>query len=158
MTDKKLNELFDNRVKYAKSILGDEDWISYEWDKKSPKFMFIEYRDFGIRDPYYMEDNIDKFTDDLFKLKSQVQAKKDMKNILNQPTSDNVNHPSHYKQGDIECIDAMRQQFTKEEVIAFCKLNAFKYLWRSNHKGTPQQDIDKANWYLNQISSTYKGE
>ena len=158
MTDKELNKLFDNRVKYAKSILGDEDWITYEWNKDQPKFMFIEYRDFGIKGIFDLNHSINDFTDDLFKLKSQVQAKKDLGNILDKPTTDNVNHPSHYKQGDIECIDAMRQQFTKEEVIAFCKLNAFKYLWRSNHKGTPQQDIDKANWYLNQISSTYKGE
>ena len=156
MKDKDYNILFDKRVEYARSILGDEDWITYKWDKNKPNIMFIESREYGIREPYDLNDSLNDFTDDLFKLKYQIKAKKDLNEILVQ--SDNVNHPSHYKQGTIECIDAMRQQFTKEEVVAFCKLNAFKYLWRSNHKGTPQQDIDKANWYLSQISSTYKGE
>ena len=156
MKDKDYNKLFDKRVEYARSILGEEDWVTYEWDKNQPKFMFIEYRDFGIKGIFDLNHSLNDFTDELFKLKYQIKAKKELNEILDQ--SDNVNHPSHYKQGTIECIDAMRQQFTKEEVVAFCKLNAFKYLWRSNHKGTQQQDIDKANWYLNQISSTYKGE
>ena len=153
---KDYNKLFDKRVEYARTILGDEESVTYEWTKDLPYFMFIECRELGIREMYNLEDSLNDFTDDLFKLKYQIQAKKDLNEILDQ--SDNVNHPSHYKQGSIECIDAMRQQFTKEEVVAFCKLNAFKYLWRSNHKGTHQQDIDKANWYLNQICSTYKGE
>ena len=157
MKDKELNILFDKRVEYARSILGDEDWVTYEWTKEYPYFMFIECRDLGIREVYNLTDSLNDFTDELFKLKNKIQAERDKNEILDQ--SDNVNHPSHYKQGNIECIDAMRQQFTKEEVVAFCKLNAFKYLWRANHKGTHQQDIDKAEWYLNQISSTYvKGE
>ena len=156
MKDKDYNILFDKRVEYARTILGDEEWVTYEWTKDNPYFMLIECRDLGIREMYNLTDSLNDFTDDLFKLKYQINAKKDLNEILEQ--SDNVNHPQHYKQGTIECIEAMRQQFTKEEVVAFCKLNAFKYLWRSNHKGTPQQDIDKANWYLSQISSTYKGE
>ena len=39
-----------------------------------------------------------------------------------------VNHPQHYNQGSIECIDAMVSAFGKEDVKAFCKINAFKYL------------------------------
>ena len=154
--DKDYNKLFDKRIEYARTILGDEECVTYEWTKEHPYSMFIECRDLGIREMYNLTDSLNDFTDDLFKLKHQIKAKKELNEILDQ--SDSVNHPSHYKQGNIECIDAMRQQFTKEEVSAFCKLNAFKYLWRSNHKGTPQQDIDKAEWYLNQISSTYKGE
>lgn len=61
---------------------------------------------------------------------------------------DNVNHPSHYA-GDIECKDAMIQQFGAEAYKTFCQLNAFKYIWRSNMKHeTPDEDLDKANWYL----------
>lgn len=62
---------------------------------------------------------------------------------------DNVNHPQHYT-GGIECIDAMLQQFGKEQVKSFCLLNAFKYLFRCNKKhNTPIEDIKKAIWYLN---------
>lgn len=63
--------------------------------------------------------------------------------------ADNVNHPQHYT-GSIECIDAMLQQFGKEQVKSFCLLNAFKYLFRCNKKhDTPIEDIKKAIWYLN---------
>lgn len=61
-----------------------------------------------------------------------------------------VNHPSHYNQGNIECIDAMIAAFGKEAVENFCLLNAFKYVWRSRNKnGT--EDIDKAIWYLTYV-------
>ena len=49
--------------------------------------------------------------------------------------SEQVNHPSHYASGGIECIDAMEAAFGKAEVASFCKLNAFKYLWRCFKKG-----------------------
>lgn len=61
-----------------------------------------------------------------------------------------VNHPSHYNQGGIECIDAMVSAFGTEAVSNFCIVNAFKYVWRSKLKnGT--EDIDKAIWYLNKV-------
>lgn len=61
---------------------------------------------------------------------------------------DNVNHPSHYTSGNIECIDAMLSAFGKEKVQHFCKLNAFKYVWRADKKNHIE-DIKKAVWYLN---------
>ena len=60
-----------------------------------------------------------------------------------------VNHPSHYKNNTYECIDVILDVFGKEKVLAFCELNAFKYLWRANNKGTDIQDKKKAIWYLN---------
>ena len=42
----------------------------------------------------------------------------------------------------------MRAAFGDEEVAVFCKLNAFKYNWRSSSKGK-NTDIEKAIWYLN---------
>lgn len=62
--------------------------------------------------------------------------------------SKSVNHPSHYNSGGIECIDAMMSAFGKSEVKTFCKLNAFKYLWRSSHKGREREDMEKAGWYI----------
>lgn len=59
-----------------------------------------------------------------------------------------VNHPTRYNSSKYECIDVMVDVFGKEEAAAFCKLNAFKYIWREKHKGGAE-DIDKAVWYLN---------
>lgn len=63
------------------------------------------------------------------------------------PQKDNVNHPSHYQGSKHECIDIMLDVFGKEKVSAFCELNAFKYQWRANSKGTDIQDKQKAIWY-----------
>jgi hypothetical protein len=39
-----------------------------------------------------------------------------------------VDHPNHYSNGQIECIDAMIECFGKKSTEDFCLLNAFKYL------------------------------
>lgn len=61
---------------------------------------------------------------------------------------DNINHPEHYCTGSIECIDAMIAAYGKKDVEIFCRLNAFKYLWRSKHKNKYVEDLGKALWYL----------
>lgn len=79
---------------------------------------------------------------------SDVYSKELVENIMSAYDKDNVNHPDHYT-GEIECKDAMIQQFGVENYKTFCQLNAFKYLWRSNKKHeTPDEDLAKANWYL----------
>ena len=60
---------------------------------------------------------------------------------------DPVNHPCHYTQGSIECIDAIRAALTDEEFRGFCKGNALKYLHRERHKGG-DESLEKAMWYI----------
>lgn len=64
------------------------------------------------------------------------------------PFDNPVTHPSHYTQGKVQCIEAMESAFGNESVATWAKLNAFKYIWRADHKNGIQ-DIDKAIWYLN---------
>lgn len=59
-----------------------------------------------------------------------------------------VNHPSHYCQGDMECIDGLIGAFGRKEVSTFCKINAMKYIWRLGHKDDEAQEIGKIKWYL----------
>lgn len=66
-----------------------------------------------------------------------------------------VNHPEHYNQGGIECIDAMLSAFGKYTVSSFCICNAFKYLWRCREKNG-YEDIEKAIWYLQKMLDIYK--
>ncbi|RTL04997.1 DUF3310 domain-containing protein [Candidatus Dependentiae bacterium] len=66
--------------------------------------------------------------------------------------SDPVNSPSHYNQGGIECIAALRAATTREGFEAHCTLTAIKYLWRWQHKGG-KQDLEKAKAYINFILS-----
>lgn len=72
-------------------------------------------------------------------------------------TSNMVNHPSHYKGNKFECIEVMLDTFSKEEVEAFCKLNAFKYLYRANKKNG-MEDMKKAEWYTKKYNELTKEE
>ena len=65
--------------------------------------------------------------------------------------SDNVNHPAHYTQGGIECIEAIKAATVGLEGIeAVCMGNAIKYIWRWKQKnGT--EDLKKAIWYINKL-------
>ena len=67
---------------------------------------------------------------------------------LSEPQSDPVNHPSHYTQGKVECIDAMEQVFGVEAVKHYCLLAAFKYAWRRKDKDNEEQDTRKMLWYF----------
>ena len=76
----------------------------------------------------------------------------------NENKSDNVNHPAHYTSGGIECIDGMVAAFGREYVMHYCLCNAFKYIWRCEHKGKRVEDIQKAVWYLNKWQSLAEEE
>ena len=66
-------------------------------------------------------------------------------------SKDNVNHPSHYTQGDIECIDAIKAATVgKTGIEAACVANVIKYLWRYEAKNGVE-DCRKAKWYLDRL-------
>lgn len=63
---------------------------------------------------------------------------------------DNIN-PSHYKQGTIECIDAIESAtINKVGLDAVCTANVIKYIWRFEDKGGVE-DLNKAMWYLQRM-------
>ena len=67
--------------------------------------------------------------------------------IVNSNTSEivkEVNHPEHYTQGEIECID-----YIEDKDMNYRIGNAIKYLTRYRDKGTPVKDLEKAIWYIN---------
>lgn len=72
-------------------------------------------------------------------------------------TTSNVDHPSHYNSGKIECIDAMVESQGIEATKHFCICNAFKYIWRADKKNG-LEDIDKAIWYLNKYKELCDGK
>lgn len=68
-----------------------------------------------------------------------------------------VDHPSHYNQGKIECIDAIEAAtIGLEGIEAFCTGNAVKYIFRRKHKNGAE-DVKKAIWYLNKLLSVLEG-
>lgn len=63
---------------------------------------------------------------------------------------DLINVPPHYRQGAIECIDAIRSALTFEEYRGYCKGNCIKYVWRECHKNGAQ-DVAKLRWYSDEL-------
>ena len=56
---------------------------------------------------------------------------------------------AHYKQGAVECITAMESAFGPMDVAVFCRLNAFKYIWRMKvHEDGPESNTKKAVYFL----------
>jgi len=54
-----------------------------------------------------------------------------------------IDHPPHYNDGKIEAIDVI-----EDWGLDFHLGNAIKYICRAEHKGSYQNDIEKAIWYL----------
>lgn len=68
-----------------------------------------------------------------------------------EPDADMVNHPPHYTQGGIECIDALKAATVgKVGIEAVCTANAIKYLWRYEEKNGIE-DVKKARWYIDRL-------
>lgn len=66
--------------------------------------------------------------------------------------SDQVNHPSHYTDGQYEVIDILQDKMTSEEFKGFLKGNVLKYTLRAGKKSdNTKQDLEKAEWYLNRL-------
>tara|TARA_B100001939_G_C16936469_1_gene616223 strand:- start:2070 stop:2333 length:264 start_codon:yes stop_codon:yes gene_type:complete len=65
-------------------------------------------------------------------------------------TVDMVNHPPHYNQSSVECIDAI-EAATGSNFKFYLQGNVMKYLWRFDYKGEPIKDLKKAQWYLERL-------
>ena len=73
----------------------------------------------------------------------QVEAAKELFEVMQDPPADPVNHPPHYKTGGIETID-----FIEAKELNYRLGNVIKYITRSDHKGNRKEDLQKALWYL----------
>jgi hypothetical protein len=71
---------------------------------------------------------------------------------------DAINHPVHYNQGDIECIDAIKSMLGKDGFIAYLRGNIAKYNWRLLHKGKALSDAQKLGWYQNRLEQELRDD
>lgn len=63
-----------------------------------------------------------------------------------------VDHPPHYTQGGIECIQAIRAALTADEYRGYLKGAIIKYAWRERHKNR-LQDVRKLGWYATELAT-----
>lgn len=66
---------------------------------------------------------------------------------------DVVNHPPHYTQGAVECIDAIAAQLTRSQLIGFLRGQIAKYNWRLEAKGDAAENLAKLQWYAERLAA-----
>ena len=113
-----------------------------EFEEQGIKYIVVPYGYFGEYSIYLSEPE-----NELDESVTRLEGGFTVSNVTE--VNDNVNHPAHYTSGGIECIDGMVAAFGREYVMHYCLCNAFKYIWRCEHKGKRVEDIQKAVWYLN---------
>jgi len=86
----------------------------------------------GLYDDYSFDEDFDKSFNDAL------------------DSNDSVHSPSHYNTGSIECIEAIEEALTPEEMRGYFKGNCLKYLWRERYKNRVE-DLEKAYWYLGRL-------
>lgn len=84
----------------------------------------------------------------------------DRETSLHVDVTDMVNHPPHYTQGGMECIDAieaMLEDDSRYPYEGYLCGQVLKYLWRYPHKNG-QEDLQKARWYLDRLIRMYDSQ
>lgn len=102
---------------------------------------------------YDLNKQATEISDDINMMRAAVPNKKYINPLNPYPVkfTDNVNHPAHYTQGGIECIEAIKAAtINKKGIEAVCVGNIIKYLWRYEGKNG-LEDVKKARFYLNYL-------
>lgn len=122
----------DEKIKILKNYCGT--WLSCEVGNKQCPVANI------VDDSCDWDDMTDDQLDECVGVVDFMHNKTDM-----------VNHPSHYCQGGIECIDAIKAAtVNKQGIEAVCVANVIKYLFRYETKNG-LEDVKKAAWYLDRL-------
>lgn len=121
--------------------------LSQKYDKETDKYT----DDYGC----VFEDMDDEMLDKIYswykELAPATCENAEVECCDKEPDGDMVNHPSHYTQGGIECIDALKAAtVSKTGIEAVCTANAIKYLWRYEEKNGIE-DVKKARWYIDRL-------
>ena len=87
---------------------------------------------------------------------NRKKATEEISMLAREIEDSNVNHPSHYNQTGVECIDAIKASLG-DGYQDYCKGNVMKYLWRYKYKNGIE-DLKKAQWYLNSMVDSLQEE
>lgn len=134
-----------------KDFEGAPDWALYR-DVCFNKHFWSEGYSLGDRFKRVNSGDVSEYKGD--EQKSVIIAQREpVADVAPVATNDVVNHPSHYTQGGIECIDAITAATVgKTGIEAVCVANVVKYLWRYEEKNG-LEDVKKARWYLERLIS-----
>ena len=114
------------------------------YDSKTGRWYTFSIEDAGVLRTSMM-------TDDAIVDYAEGMIAENKAQIWSRCPNDPVNHPSHYTQGGIECIEAIEAActgLTSDE--GYYVGQVIKYIWRWKHKNG-LQDLEKAKWYLERL-------
>jgi hypothetical protein len=127
--------------------VSPQEWDAYNRRRINAMKDPDNYNENGETDQESINALDTKMETDIFETDKPYNHQTDyIKNVSNQ-IKDNVNNPSHYNSGAVECIDAIEAMLSPEEYIGYLRGNSLKYRWRFRYKGKPVEDLQKANWY-----------
>ena len=66
--------------------------------------------------------------------------------------------PSYYHNGNIDVIKFGEENFAKDEIKGFYRMNVLKYVTRFDKKGSALTDLEKASFYLNKLKEITEEE
>ena len=126
------------------------------------RFITIDTKD---RSGYFAEKGEENmrhgmFSNDEIVLNSDRSREELSKEDIQLDYDDAVNHPQHYTQSGIECIDAIDSVTSGYERPGhgYYAGQVLKYIWRAPFKGQYLQDLEKAQWYLNRLVKKVQDE
>ena len=87
-----------------------------------------------------------KYLEEDIEVNESETLQKTLDKVKEPVENDNVNHPSHYTDGNIEVMD-----FIEDKQLNFARGNVIKYVSRAGKKDPNKEleDLKKAMWYLN---------
>lgn len=123
----KLKDKFESRISEGEYIpLGDVDNFFRVHEVKVPSVNYLIAAVIGMRDFMKHAAANGNFSCD----------------------NDVVNQPSHYQVNEKECIVEMLILFGTDDFIKYCTVNAWKYRYRAGNKGDADEDLKKADRYI----------
>ena len=123
----KLKDKFESKISEGEYIpLGDVDNFFRVHEVKVPSVNYLIAAVIGLQDFMKRSKANDSFSCD----------------------NDLVNQPYHYQVNEKECIVEMLILFGTKDFIKYCTINAWKYRYRAGNNGDADQDLKKADRYI----------
>ena len=131
----------------TRQIKFDIELIEKLRDKFGSKVVEGDYIPLGDVDNFFRVHGVTEPSVNM--LIAMVVAMRDLnKNAQLSESNDMVNRPSHYQVNEKECIVEMLILFGTDDFIRYCTINAWKYRYRAGNKGDIEQDLKKADRYI----------
>lgn len=134
-------------------------WYGAEAYPRNAQLRFLTV-DTNARSGYFSEKGEENMRHDLFNEIPTGTPTLKNESYDDYSNYDAVNHPQHYTQSEIPCIDGIDAVISgySRPGHGYYAGTVLKYLWRAPFKGRYLQDLEKAQWYLNRLVKKVQDE